>query len=425
MTANRLLSLCVILFLITLSVNLNGQIIQFPVNNYKPQSQFRIKNDSVPITLPLWDDFSTSLGAPDTAYWLANTGVFINPGIGLNATTLNVATMDGWDVFGNHYNSDPLATGKTDSLVSRMIDLTQVPVSSRNSVYLSFFYQKTGNGDPPGEADSLVLKFRQPNGSWQTVWPLPGESVNPDPDFFLQKMIQVTGEYIWDKFQFKFQAYGRQSGPYDTWNLDYIYLDKGRSADDGVNYLDRAFTSVPTSILHPFTALPKTHFFSEARQLLDSSSVGFTNLESQVQPIEYSAVVYDLANGKPVDFLVVDSAFLGLRYPLGNQQLYAGLLDPAKLDETQDSLYLETKFFMDTGDKFLIDSIYNNGQDTAFVESVDLRVNDTTSVFTVIDDYYAYDDGTAEFGAGINQINGRLVCLFIPFHFTYHYGWVL
>ena len=412
MTINRAIISYIFLVCSAYSTELFGQLIEFPISR-PPNVHFRLKTDTIPINLPLWDDFSTSVITPDTAYWVSNTGVFISPGIGIRPPTLNVATLDGWDAAGNHYSQDPLATGKTDSLVSRPIDLTLVPVSLRNTVFLSFFYQKGGLGDFPGDSDSLILQFSKPDGEWETVWPLPGEPVSDLTDFFTQKFIQVTSAFFWNKFQFKFQAYGRQSGPFDVWHLDYIYLDKRRSSNIGINYLDRAFTSVPTSILKPYTAIPIVHFFSDAMNLLDSSSVGFTNLESQVQPIKYSAIVYNTFTGNPIDSLVFDSTFLALRYPLGNKTLLSGVLDPDKFDETEDSLYLETRYFMDTGDTFLIDSIFNNGQDTAFVRSIDLRVNDTTRVFTVLDDYYAYDDGTAEFGAGINQINGRLVCRFI------------
>ncbi len=405
----------VLLFFMFLASSSHGmaQIIEVPLSRaISLPSNFRIKSD--PISLPLWDDFSKSGILPDTSYWVVNTSVFINPGIGKNPPTLNIATLDGWDAFGNHYSQDPQATGKTDSLLSQPINLSEVPSSLRNTIFLSFFYQMEGNGDKPNDTDSLILQFKKPDGSWKTVWPLPGESVNTQSNIFVQKIIQVTDDFIGPDFQFKFQAHGRQSGPFDTWNLDYIYLDKRRSATDGIDYLDRAFTSVPSSITGPYTAIPKVHFFQNPNQYLDSATTGFTNLERQVQPVEYSVKITDLFSGATLEYLVDDSAFLALRYPLGNRILKAGHLDPSKLDQNKDSLYLKTDFIMDSGDKFLIDSVYNNGQDTAFVQSVDLRVNDTTSVLTILHDYYAYDDGTAEFGAGINQLNGRIAVKYIP-----------
>jgi len=399
-------------FLCLVTWDLFAQITEFPLPVIQG-SQFRIKNDSVPIDLPLWDDFSASSRFPDTTFWTVNTAVFINPGIGKNPPTLNVATLDGWDAFGNPYSQDQMAVGKADSLLSRPIRLNDVPISKRSTVYLSFFYQFEGNGDKPNPSDSLILQFQKSDSSWVTVWPKPGEIVIRQPNIFNQKYVQVTDDFFSNHFQFKFISYGRLSGPFDTWNLDYIYLDKNRSASDGINYFDRAFREVPSSILGPYTAMPMSHFFRDPLPYLDSTSVGFTNLEANVQPVEFSVLVQDQFTGTTIDVLIKDSAFLSLRYPLGNRILKANPLDPAKLDDSQDSLYLVTRFVMDTGDKFLIDSVYNNGQDTVFT-SIDLRVNDTTAVETILNDFYAYDDGTAEFGAGINQLNGRLAVQFDP-----------
>lgn len=406
---NELLLIPIGLFL---SLSSYAQITEFPVSR-DFGNNFRIKSDSTPINIPIWDDFSGSNTVLDTAFWVQNNAIFINSGIGKNAPSLNVATLDGWDAKGKPYSQDSKATGSADSLTSRPILLDEVPFSKRNSVFLSFFYQFEGNGDKPNPADSLILEFKKGDGTWTTVWPLPGENLIKQPNVFNQKYVQVTDEYFTNDFQFKFTSFGRLSGPFDTWNLDYIYLDKNRSASDGVNYLDRAFRDIPSSIIGPYTAMPKVHFFKFPGIYLDSAAVAFTNLEANVQPVEFSVLVEDQITKTVVDVLIQDSAFLSLRYPLGNRVLKAGYLDVSKLDDSQDSIYLRTRFVMDTGDKFLIDSVYNNGMDTVFTQ-IDLRVNDTTSVETVLADYYAYDDGTAEFGAGINQLNGRLALQFIP-----------
>ncbi len=55
----------------------------------------------------------------------------------------------------------------------------------------------------------------------------------------------------------------------------------------------------------------------------------------------------------------------------------------------------------------------NTGDLTTTIPSVDLRKNDTISGTTVLSDYYAYDDGTAEYGLGIRQRQGRVACKFV------------
>ena len=142
---------------------MQAQIEEFPLPIVQGH-QYRIKNDSLPINLPLWDDFSNSNRFTDTTFWVSNTAIFINSGIGKNPPTLNVATLDGWDAHGIPYSQDPLFTGAADSLVSRPIRLNDVPVSNRGSVFLSFFYQFEGNGDKPNATDSLVLQFKRNDG---------------------------------------------------------------------------------------------------------------------------------------------------------------------------------------------------------------------------------------------------------------------
>jgi hypothetical protein len=411
MRIGKIVSFCII---IILAINNSGlaQLIEIPVPRKYSNLNLRTKADSILIDLPLWDDFSTSDIIPDTSYWISGNAIFINPGIGINPPSINVATLDGWDAYGNPYNTDPELTGQADSLISRPLKLGSIPSSLQNTVYLSFYYQKQGNGDIPNEGDSLILQFKKPDGSWETVWPLRDEVVSTVSNFFTQKILQVPPEYLFDGFQFKFQSFGRLNGPFDTWNLDYVYLDKRRDIND-ISYLDRTFLTVPTSLFKPYSAIPIEHFFVEPEAFLDSSAIDFTNLERQVQPVEYSAITRDFLTGTPIDTLILDSAFLALRYPLGNVRLEAGLLDPLKLNNTADSIIMETVFYMDSGDNFLIDSISNGGLDTTRYQSVDLRVNDTTSVISYLSDYYAYDDGTAEFGAGINQLNGRLALMYI------------
>ncbi len=43
---------------------------------------------------------------------------------------------------------------------------------------------------------------------------------------------------------------------------------------------------------------------------------------------------------------------------------------------------------------------------------IDFRVNDTTRATYVLANYYAYDDGSAEFGAGLNQPAAEVAYLF-------------
>ena len=388
--------------------------IQYSVQETPTHPSARIQG-LTPISLPFWDDFSTSTGVLDTTWWIPGSTVQVlaRPGNGILPPTLNVVTFDGVDAMGDPYS--PTDTdGPTDSLVSQPIRLTEVPISLRETVYLSFFFQVKGLGNQPEPEDSLHLYFKKSDSSWQKMWPLTGDNIPLDPTIFTEKIIKVpnNADFFHDGFQFKFQAIGRQSGWFDNWNIDYIYMDKRRNANDD-SYLDRAFTDLPSSILSGFTAIPFNDFIidSDPSVYLTQSSTWIKNLENDLQPVEYTAVIIDTLNNVALD-TIADLVGLNL-FARDVREAISNVPDANAFDLNADSLFLEIKYSVNSGDKNLIDSIYNAGADTAFYTNINLRVNDTVSSYITIHDYYAYDDGSAEFGAGINQKDGRIAYQFI------------
>jgi hypothetical protein len=388
--------------------------IQYPIPAATSNPSARLQ-ELTPITLPFWDDFSTSTGLLDTTWWVPGSQVQIlpRPGNGILPPTINVATFDGVDAMGIPYSVTD-TDGPVDSLVSQPIDLTQVPTSLQATIYLSFFFQVKGLGNQPEPEDSLLLYFKKADGSWQKMWPLAGDIIPQDPTIFTEKLVNVpnNSDFIYDSFQFKFQAIGRQNGWFDNWNIDYIYMDKRRNASDN-SYLDRSFTELPTSILNGYTAMPFNDFVinSDPAEFLTESSTWIRNLENDVQPVEYSAIITDTLNNIELDTI---ADFVGINlFPRDVREVTSNLPDANAFELNADSLFLEVKYFVNSGDKNLIDSIYNAGADTAFYSNINLRVNDTVRSYVTIHDYYAYDDGSAEFGAGINQKDGRIAYQFI------------
>ncbi len=370
------------------------------------------------IELPFWDDFSTSIGAIDTTWWTEGSQqqVIVKPGIGIDPPSLGVATFDGVNSLGQPYLPGP-TDGGVDSLVSQNIDLTQVPTNLRSTVYLSFFYQFYGLGESPEEQDSLILYFKNIDGLWDKIWPKQGENYATDPTIFTEIFTQVNGtQYFHSEFQFMFKATGRQNGWLDNWLVDYVYMDKRRFATDN-SYLDRAFTSPPTSIFNQYTAIPYDDFVAAVNQnvLFKPTQTKLRNLESDLQPIEYSVNLYDTLNNVLIEQITTDQSLVLFQKDLVS--VSSNSLNPTLLDANADSLFLMLEYSVNSGDKYLVDSIYNNGVDTVFYDSlhvkeISLRVNDTLRSYFNLHNYYAYDDGTAEYGAGINQPQGKLAVQF-------------
>lgn len=367
---------------------------------------------SGPIELPFWDDFSGSNQYVDSAWWefSSQVQVIAKPGIGIAPPSINVATFDGVNAFGEVY-SDTKTDGPVDSLVSRKIDLTKVPANLRNTVFLSFFFQAKGLGEQPEEQDSLLLYMKKADSTWQVVWPL-NEPYPTDPTVFTEKFIQVSDPAFYhSEFQFMFRAIGRQNGWFDNWHIDYVYMDKRRALGDN-SYLDRTLTQLPTSILGEYSALPVEEYMvrSSSGSILSSTETNIRNLENDFQPIEYSATLTDTLSGVTLETLV-DAQPL-LLFPKDAQTISAPPPATSAIDPG-DTLLLELKYLVNSGDKNLIDSIYNGDSDTVFYDNVNLRVNDTVRTYVSIQDYFAYDDGSAEVGAGINQRDGRLAYEYI------------
>ena len=400
-----------IIGLILFATIVKGQIVERPLPNKLPALSavpFSNHQTQVTLSLPFWDDFSTASIVPSSGLWLSGDQVRISNGTGIEAPTLNVAIFDGVDATGAPYNATSLINGKTDSLVSHPINLANLDPSQADSVFLSFFWQVTGNGELPDEEDSLTLEFKDLEGNWQTVWSTKG-GIDLQTGEFFQELIQVNSEYFTDAFQFKFQSYSRLAGSFDTWLLDYVYLNDSRYEDD-IAYLDRALTRKPSFLTAPYSAMPTEQFFANPSRYLQETNVGFYNLNSSFQPIQFTTTVRELIADEQIEVLNDDRVANPLPGAFARRTFTSPALS-ANLNALADSLWLETSYVIRSGDTYYIEDI-NPGVDTTFNTNIDYRLNDTVKVVTVLDDYLAYDDGEPDFAAGINQRGGQLAYAF-------------
>tara|TARA_R110000822_G_scaffold107922_5_gene237160 strand:- start:44854 stop:46731 length:1878 start_codon:yes stop_codon:yes gene_type:complete len=357
------------------------------------------------LTLPFWDDFSQAGFSPNPTLWLSGEHVRISSSIAKSAPTLNVAVFDGVDASGRPYNATSLLNGATDSLVSQMIDLSTLTADQVDSVYISFFWQATGNGEMPDRQDSLVLQFKKPDGIWQSAWRQIGGLDNQSEEFN-QVVLKVNPEFFYDGFQFRFKSFTRLAGAFDTWLVDYIYLNDGRHQND-VAHVDRALTRRPSFLIAPYSAMPTEQFFADPAKYLSETNTEFYNLNDFFQPIQFTTTVKDLGTGNQLEVLNNESVANPPPGPYARRTFTSPTLSVANIDVDADSLWLETTYYIKSGDNFYIENI-SATNDTTFNTNLDYRVNDTVRVITKIDDFFAYDDNEADFAAGINQNGGKL-----------------
>ena len=214
------------------------------------------------LKVPFYDDFSKpGLLTPDTTLWLPS-GVTLNNSYAIAPPTQFVATFDGRDRFGTPYDfAISNSFGATDSLVSKPIDLSLITADSL--LVLSFFYQAKGLGDLPDPEDSLIVRFKNQDSEWINVW---RNDEITTTDSFTQVFLPVNDSaFLHGSFQFAFVTKGRQSGPFDVWHLDYVFLEtqSKRAVEEGF-YTDISVQDIPTPILKNYRSMPIRQFRANA-----------------------------------------------------------------------------------------------------------------------------------------------------------------
>ncbi|KAA9345385.1 T9SS type A sorting domain-containing protein [Larkinella humicola] len=342
------------------------------------------------LKLPFFDDFATAVDRPNAVLWQPSN-VYINNTLPINHPSLNVATFDGLKANGTPYDFlDQDANGPTDTLTANPINLAGM--SAADAIFLSFYWQRKGLGELPDAEDSLRLQFLNNAGTWETVWKQEGDTANNN---FTQSFVAVNqARFLHASFQFRFEAFGRTSGAFDSWHLDYIYMDKGRSATN--LYIKDIATRQPvSSFLKRYSAMPmKQYRLNPVGETADTIRTDIVNLFNNFNFTTYRAVVKDQLSGTV--FQQYQSPSEGIASLSSQPKTMKPQPLPAGF--TAEKAWLQTQFAVQTTDT---------------IPGVNLRRNDTIASVTVLDNYYAYDDGTAEAAIQNTQRQGRVAMRFL------------
>lgn len=419
-----------LLVFIILTTSANGQLVLTPIHKEIPKSGAADKRteDITPLSLPFWDDFATiKNGVADAALWQYANSVWINSGLGINPPSLNVATFDGLDSLGKPYRvNDVLAKGFADKMVSAPLRLDEVVVANRTNVAITFFYQFKGRGEAPDAGDLLSLHFKNNLGVWTQVWSIENNGTLA-ADQFVRVTIPITGaDYFHDAFQFRFQNFARLSGPYDTWHVDYVYVNNGVPFTSTPSYPlfpDRTISQPLTSLFQNYRAIPIKHFFSDPVFPLTNPEITVTNLRtdqgastSPGQPVSYSSQLHLISYQSEVayvDDLILDTNTGTIQVFNGeaSNMLLQTLPDPVVFNNNADSIFIRLRASIDSGDDVPEPDPFWD-YDAAVFHPLKFRSNDTTYTTFALSNYYAYDDGEAEYGAGLNKAGAQVAYRF-------------
>ncbi len=331
--------------------------------------------------LPFFDDFTAPLeGAPKAQNWRPGGGALVNNRLPVHPLSRGVATLDGLKANGQGYGNTS-SFGAIDSLTSQPIDLSAY--GPGNNLYLSFAWQEGSLAGPAqrssgGTPVALELFFLDRDGRWVSQWRrlASGQPVSG----FRQLAVPVSdARYFHAGFQFQLQATGNLAISRDAWSLDYFVLDANRSAAD-TTYADLATAQGLGNPLRRFTALPWWQYNAAppADELNPTLGAEVTNLNPGPipTPISWLGTVRDLSGGFQGTWLAGGGGIptQPRQSPIEGSARAAPLPTTAAPKHLRYTLALNTR--VGPGDRTL--------------------PNDTLRRDVVLNDYYAFDDGSAE-----------------------------
>lgn len=366
-----------ITFLAVLS--LNAQEFVVPVQSYYTNQNKSKNSISDTLQLPFFIDFSADYqmnNFEDRYITISQSSAYLPPSIG-------VAVFDALDNNGNYYASGYQQYTIADYITSKPINLTVQP--SQN-VYFSFKYLPKGYLDAPEEQDSLVLQFYSPiDDNWQTVW----KSENYSTTKFTTEILKIDqSKFLQKGFKFRFFNYISTSpntpnpsfvGNCDFWFVDYIYINKNRTATD-TSFADIAFQMPLKFKLDDYQTLPYSHYKKNASKINHNAEIYFRNNDKKIRQIDSLNIIFEEKNNLDYSKLLFGSFALVANNNSSIKRKNINFSFPTNINT--DSLYYIIKTILKTD---TYDSVCNN----IIYQS------------KALSNYYAYDDATAENAYGL------------------------
>ena len=346
--------------------------------------------------LPFLDDFSAPGFRPLADLW-QDEDVLINRTLAQLPVSVGVATFDAVDSDGGPY---PAVGGGRRTAVRDYLTSTPLELAGQNGAALSFYVQPRGLGNRPEVQDSFLVEFLAPGGQWRLMLAVPGQPTTEGFDTlypFTPYNIPLADEFLYDGFSFRFSNKSGESGAVDMWHLDYVKLDR---TSNTATTNDVAIIGEPGPILGPFTSIPLRHFQAGPDDLAQPSvSFGIFNLGDEASP---------LSSDKPSTIAVFGKDRISIANESVTKESTFGLVgnvlpqvhEVGELSLGWDGLARVTGYLKDLpddGEPVELTTVYEILTDREdFQLSPVIDDNNEVSSTTVLDEYMALDDGSAE-----------------------------
>lgn len=323
------------------------------------------------LTLPFFDDFYQDSPFPDPARWEGDD-VYINATYPVSPPSIGVATFDGLKGDGTPHNALINSLGFCDSLASLPFDLNGL--TNADDVFLSFFFQSQGFGErPDAGVDFLKVDFLNAGGEWIEQWRGLADSVRP----FRQVFLHVKDGFLHDNFRFRFVRFGRLSGNFDHFHIDYVQLDKDRDTIFEQHITDMAYQYLPSGLLKRYYVMPYRQFTPDELNNQHSVQIrnNFINFTTDIVDFwEATEVVTNTPlgsfNGPSRDFLALTD----------NPVSYNIFDIPTTFSD--DEVVVRVEYHFDCSAEIGLPA--------------PIQANNAVTKDQVFSNFFAYDDGSAE-----------------------------
>ncbi len=325
-----------------------------------------------------------------TKIWI-DSEAYHNYRFAVNPWSLGVATFDGLDEFGFPYDFGSATSNFADHLTSKPIDMSAVTAS--DSIYFSFLYEAEGFGDVPEEVDSLILEFYAKDLlQWNQIWSVGGSALD---SFRIAHIRLDNPDYFKKGFQFRFKNYGGLSGSLDHFHIDYVNLRTLSGFQDTL-FKDFAIVYPVNTLIKDFTSVPWDHWKNNfTGKMSDAVLMTVRNSSNNAENnLDGSSEVFYGGVSEATPFVLTGGILSGGQINYAAKSFYASIHNFSSgyhFDETK------------TGP--------NQSFDVTTIVAAQFPTftgNDSTFTQQVFENYYAYDDGSAEKAYGVTVAQGRL-----------------
>lgn len=232
---------------------------------------------------------------------------------------------------------------------------------------------------------------------WDHIWSTEGMSLDSfllvnNSSYFKQVMIPVTKNKYFEKEMFiLFYNYGsiatamypNDRSNVDNWNIDFLYLDKNRSYDD-TSYPLITFSEKSPSLLKRYSSMPYRQYKSNPTVAMSTGyKMYLANMDTAGASAQYSCLIENLNSGWTFNYNGDWSA--------------VSSFDKHGIHEYQVQL---KNFLYDMDDNSDV-ATYRITHVISVDEESSSAQGDTLVGMQILEDYYAYDDGTPEKGYGV------------------------